>query len=71
MKTKLVIVLFKEYLSPKNFIAEVLPLKVGLKLMADHDNLFEKFLENCQVKFGRLQIPGFSRNYTQCKSVLA
>ena len=54
MKTKLVIVLFKEYLSPKNFIAEVLPLKVGLKLMADHDNLFEKFLENCQVKFGRL-----------------
>ena len=47
MKTKIAFVLFKEYFSPKNFIAEVVPLKVGLKLIAHFDNLFENFVDNC------------------------
>ena len=54
MKTKIVVVLFEDYVVPKNFIAEVIPLKIALKIMNGQNNLYENFVNSLFVKFGRL-----------------
>ena len=40
-------------------MAEVLSLKLALKLMHDNESMFDRFIAQFQVKFGRLQIGGY------------
>jgi hypothetical protein len=54
MKTKMIFLLFEDYFVPKNFIAEVIPMKIAFKLMNGQDNLYENFVNGFYVKFGKL-----------------
>ena len=58
-KTKIFILLFENFENPSRYIADVIREKLALKLMQENGNSFENFIEQFQVKFGRLQISGY------------
>jgi hypothetical protein len=51
-------VIVEDFEKPQNYIAEVLSLKLALKLMHDNERMFDRFIAQFQIKFGRLQIGG-------------
>ena len=51
--------LFPNFERPDEYIKEVLTEKIATKLMAESGNIFENFIANFYVKFGKLQIKGF------------
>jgi hypothetical protein len=55
-KKKVFILLFENFENPSRFIGEALQEKIALKLMNDNGNLFENFIRNFYIKFGKLQI---------------
>lgn len=56
---KVFILLFPNFERPEEYIQEVLTDKQATKLMAESGNIFENFIANFYVKFGKLQIRGF------------
>ena len=56
---KVFILLFPNFERPDEYIKEVLTDKQATKLMAECGNIFENFIANFYVKFGKLQIKGF------------
>ena len=56
---KVFILLFPNFERPEEYIKEVLTDKQATKLMAECGNIFENFIANFYVKFGKLQIRGF------------
>lgn len=56
---KVFILLFPNFEQPEEYLSEVLAEKVAMKLMSDNQNLFENFVKNFYVKFGKLQIQGY------------
>jgi hypothetical protein len=67
-KKKVFILLFENFENPSKYIAEVLLQKIAMKLMNDCGNLFENFIKQFYIKFGKLQIQGYhnktNRNMT-------
>ena len=57
---KIFIILFENYERPDKFIHEILTEKQASKLMKECNNLFENLVKRFYVKFGKLQIDGFS-----------
>jgi hypothetical protein len=55
-KKKVFVLLFENFENPSRFIGEALQEKIALKLMNDNGNLFENFIRNFYIKFGKLQI---------------
>ena len=62
---KVFILLFPNFEQPAEYLQEVLPEKVALKLMNDCANLFENLIANFYVKFGRLQIKEYHGKSTR------
>ena len=58
-KKNLFVVLLENFEDPSNNIAESIKIKVASKLMKDNGNLFETFVSQCSVKYGKLQIAGY------------
>lgn len=56
---KVFVLLFPNFERPEEYIMEVLTDKQATKLMAESGNVFENFIANFYVKFGKLQIRGF------------
>ena len=56
---KVFILLFPNFERPDEYVQEVLTDKQATKLMAESGNIFENFIANFYVKFGKLQIRGF------------
>ena len=56
---KVFILLFPNFERPEEYVQEVLTDKQATKLMAESGNIFENFIANFYVKFGKLQIRGF------------
>ena len=56
---KVFILLFPNFERPDEYIKEILTDKQATKLMAECGNIFENFIANFYVKFGKLQIRGF------------
>ena len=56
---KVFILLFTNFERPDEYIKEVLTDKQATRLMAESGNIFENFIDNFYVKFGKLQIKGF------------
>lgn len=56
---KVFVLLFPNFERPDEYILEVLTDKQATKLMAESGNVFENFIANFYVKFGKLQIKGF------------
>ena len=56
---KVFILLFPNFERPEEYINEILTDKQATKLMAECGNIFENFIANFYVKFGKLQIKGF------------
>ena len=56
---KVFIILFPNFERPDDNIQEVLTDKQATKLMAECGNMFDNFIGNFYVKFGKLQIKGF------------
>jgi hypothetical protein len=44
-KKRVFVLLFENFENPNNYIAEVLPEKIAMKLMNDNGNLFENFIK--------------------------
>ena len=51
---KVFILLFPNFERPEEYIQEVLTDKQATKLMAESGNIFENFIANFYVKFGKL-----------------
>ena len=51
---KVFILLFPNFERPEEYIQEVLTDKQATKLMAESGNIFENFISNFYVKFGKL-----------------
>ena len=56
---KVFILLFPNFEQPEQYLSEVFPEKVAMKLMNDNNNLFENLVKNFYVKFNKLQIEGY------------
>ena len=56
---KVFILLFPNFEKPEEYVQEVLTDKQATKLMSECGNIFENFIANFYVKFGKLQIRGF------------
>jgi len=56
---KVFILLFENFERRDDYIQEILTDKQATKLMAECGNIFENFIMNFFVKFGKLQIRGF------------
>ena len=56
---KVFILLFPNFEQPTEYMEELLTDKQATKLMAESGNIFENFIANFYVKFGKLQIRGF------------
>lgn len=48
------ILLFENFENPNHYIAEVFGEKIAMKLMNDNGNLFEHFIKQFYIKFGKL-----------------
>ena len=53
------ILLFANFEKADEYLKEILTDKQATKLMAESGNVFENFIDNFYVKFGKLQIKGF------------
>ena len=53
------ILLFPNFERAEEYLKEILTDKQATKLMAECGNIFENFIANFYVKFGKLQITGF------------
>lgn len=53
-KKKVFILLFENFENPNKYIAEVLLEKIAMKLMNDNGNMFENFIRQFYIKFGKL-----------------
>lgn len=56
--------LFENFENPNKYIGEVLLEKIAMKLMNDNGNLFENFIKQFYIKFGKLQIQGYHSKNT-------
>jgi len=56
--------LFENFENPNKYIAEVLLEKIAMKLMSDNANMFENFIRQFYIKFGKLQIQGYHNKVT-------
>ena len=56
---KVFILLFPNFEQPEQYLNEVFPEKVAMKLMNDNGNLFENLIKKFYVKFNKLQIDGY------------
>lgn len=56
---KVFVLLFPNFEKPEEYVQEILTDKQATKLMAECGNIFENFIGNFYVKFGKLQIRGF------------
>ena len=53
-KLKIFVLLFENFENPNKYIAEVLLEKIAMKLMNDNGNMFENFIKQFYIKFGKL-----------------
>jgi len=58
-KNKLSILLFPDFSYPKEYIGEVLPIKIAVSLLKENLNLFENLIHKFSVKFNKLLIEGY------------
>ena len=58
-KNKIFILLFPNYEKPEMFIHQVINSKIGERLLALEDNVFEKFISTFDIKFGKLVIKNY------------
>lgn len=56
---KVFVLLFPNFEKPEEYVKEVLTDKQATKLMSECGNIFENFIANFHIKFGKLQIRGY------------
>lgn len=56
---KVFILLFPNFEKPEEFLSESMTEKQAVKLMNENGNIFENFVKQFYVKFGKLQIDGY------------
>lgn len=57
---KIYVILFPNFEKTEVHIAEILPIKIAERLIAACNNVFDKFIDTMQIKFGKLLIAGFN-----------
>lgn len=58
-KTKLFILLFPNFEKPEMFLHQILNSKIGERLLALVDNVFENFIQTFDIKFGKLVLGNY------------